>query len=116
VDQMQKLCVCRRFRQRRQRPGGHPAGNPASSFAARFFMPDLGPLPSMQSGGQRPRSARKNVVTSAASSSGASSAAKCPPRGISVHRWMLKTCSANERGGCRISRGRTRRRWVCGRA
>ena len=57
-------------------------------------------------GGQRARSARKNVVTSAASSSGASRAAKCPPRGISVHRWMLKTCSANKRGGCRISRGK----------
>jgi hypothetical protein len=55
---------------------------------------------------QRLQSERKNVVTSAASRSGASSAAKCPPRGISVHRWMLKTCSANERGGCRISRGK----------
>lgn len=41
----------------------------------------LGPLPG---GVQRPRSDRKNVVTSAERSSGASSAAKCPPRDISV--------------------------------
>jgi hypothetical protein len=51
------------------------------------------------SGGQRPRSARKNVVTSAGESLGrASSAAKSTARGISVRRWILETCAANERG------------------
>ena len=42
---------------------------------------------------------------SLASNSGSSSAAKWPPRGISVQRWTLKKRAAHSRGGCEMSFG-----------
>ena len=81
--------------------------SPEGSSDANGVVPPRPPSRSTQPGaGQRPRSAPEERWPSAGSSSGASSAAKGPPRGISVRRWMLETCSANERGGCRISRGK----------
>jgi hypothetical protein len=47
----------------------------------------------------------KNARISAASACGCSSAAKWPPRGITVQRWMLNWRSAASRGGRRISCG-----------
>src|SRR5712672_3675008 len=48
----------------------------------------------------------KNDRMSAASISGSSKAAKCPPVDISVQRWTLKNRSAHSRGGCEISAGK----------
>ena len=48
----------------------------------------------------------KNVRISSASSFGSSIAAKWPPRGITVHRWILNAASAHRRGGRRISKGK----------
>ena len=48
----------------------------------------------------------KNARTSSASSPGSSIAAKWPPRGITVHRWILNAASAQRRGGRRISAGK----------
>ena len=48
----------------------------------------------------------KNARISWARSSGSSIAAKWPPRGITVHRWMLNAASAQRRGGRRISAGK----------
>ena len=62
-------------------------------------------------GGPRPppwrhRSSRKKARTSSASSSGCSSAAKCPPLGMMLQRLIsVNTRAAAERGGLTISRG-----------
>ncbi len=85
------------------RPDGHVAwvGDGTDAGLAAALTTWFGPPAA-----QRPRSEPKNAVTSAASRSGSSSAAKCPPRGISVQRSMVKLCSASARGGWRISRGK----------
>src|SRR5215510_3506320 len=52
------------------------------------------------------RSCRKNARISAASASGSSSAAKCPPAAMGVQRRILGyICSTHVRGACRISFG-----------
>ena len=57
-------------------------------------------------GGAPYRSPRKNVRISSANASGCSIAAKCPPRGITVQRWMFVYIRSEiERGGRTISRG-----------
>src|SRR3954471_14891778 len=48
------------------------------------------------------RRRRKKARRSSASNSGSSIAAKCPPRDISVQRWILKNRSAHSRGGGRF--------------
>ena len=53
------------------------------------------------------RSTEKNARISSSSSCGCSSAAKCPPAGISVQRWMLKRNSAHARGARHGSFGNT---------
>ena len=42
---------------------------------------------------------RKKAVKSSATAAGSSAGAKCPPRGKTVHRWMLYTRCRYERGG-----------------
>jgi hypothetical protein len=61
--------------------------------------------PAQRSGRPAQRSGRKNARISLASASGSSMAAKWPPASITVHRWILKTFSAQARGGRTISRG-----------
>ena len=63
-------------------------------------------------GGPQPscRSERKNAATSSASSSGSSSAAKWPPRGISVQRRMSKNALGQRGAAGGASRAGTRRR------
>src|SRR3990172_10488004 len=51
----------------------------------------------------RYRTSRKNARTSSTRRSGSSSAAKCPPAGISVQRFTLKRAYAQRRGGGRMS-------------
>ena len=51
------------------------------------------------------RNGRKKRRMSSTSNSGSSSAAKCPPRGISVQRWTLKNREAHSRGGREMSFG-----------
>src|SRR5262249_41318395 len=53
------------------------------------------------------RYGRRNSRMSRANCSGCSSAAKCPPRGISVQRCALKKRSAQDRGGCEMSFGKS---------
>jgi hypothetical protein len=50
-------------------------------------------------------SGRKNSLISCASAAGCSSAAKCPPFGMTLQRRTSNTRSAAARGGRRISRG-----------
>lgn len=63
------------------------------------------PSPTMSPSGAVQSRSRKNSRISCASVCGCSSAAKCPPLGITVQRRMSNTRSAAARGGRRISRG-----------
>ena len=53
------------------------------------------------------RCGRKNVRSSSARSCGSSSAAKWPPRGISLQRCTSKNLSAHSRGGVEMSFGKS---------
>lgn len=100
---LHRLAELRRSRDRRDLGAGDEMCAPPGLPRTRHASTDGAVQPSRNATIQD--SVRKNARISCASAAGCSSAAKCPPFGITVQRRMSKTRSAEARGGRRISRG-----------